>query len=161
MSQNILGTVFASLLNSLWQSAAMALLVWAALRFLPRMGVKINAATRCAAWWAVLAAILILPLAPPRAKMLSRQMPEPSPVVATPLESTIEKATEVPATLPPASSRIAEPLQITAGAGLLTALAIWVAFSLLRLGQILRSYRYLRGIKRRSQAVSPEGRVNF
>src|SRR6478735_8571578 len=67
MSQNILGTVFASLLNSLWQSAAIALLVWTALRFMPRMGVRINAATRCAAWWAVLAALLILPLTPPRA----------------------------------------------------------------------------------------------
>ena len=68
MSQNILGTVFASLLNSLWQSAAIALLVWAALRFLPRIGVKINAATRCAVWWAVLAAVVILPMAPQSGK---------------------------------------------------------------------------------------------
>ena len=45
---NILGTAFAALLNSLWQSAAMALVVWAALRFLPRLNVRINAATRCA-----------------------------------------------------------------------------------------------------------------
>ena len=161
MSQNILGTVFASLLNSLWQSAAIALLVWAALRFLPRMGVKINAATRCAAWWAVLTAIVILPLAPPRAKVISQQMPEPSPVFATPLETTAVTATEVPSTPPPVSSRYASPLQITAGAGLLTALAIWAAFSLLRMAQIVRSYRYLRGIKRRSQAVSVERRVNF
>src|SRR6185295_7966036 len=98
MNQNILGTVFASLLNSLWQSAAMALLVWAALRFLPRMGLKINAATRCAAWWAVLAAILILPLTPQRAKVFSppappvaqdvlvRATPAPQPVVAAPVE---------------------------------------------------------------------------
>src|SRR5947207_8483 len=99
MSQNILGTVFASLLNSLWQSAAIALLVWTALRFLPRMGVKINAATRCAAWWAVLAAILILPLAPPRAKVIS-ELPPPSLVVATPLKTTVDTATEVPAALP-------------------------------------------------------------
>ncbi|HSP70096.1 MAG TPA: M56 family metallopeptidase [Bryobacteraceae bacterium] len=161
MSQNILGTVFASLLNSLWQSAAIALLVWVALRFLPRMGVKINAATRCAAWWAVLAAILILPLAPPRAKVISQPMPEPSPVLATPLETTVVTATEVPPTLPPASSHTAGPLQITAGAGLLTALAIWAAFSLLRLAQMVRSYRYLRGITRRSHAVTAEWRVNF
>src|SRR5580765_7937523 len=118
MSQNILGTVFASLLNSLWQSAAIALLVWTALRFLPRIGVRINAATRCAAWWAVLAAILILPLAPPRAKVISQQMPAPSTVVVTPLETAVETAAEVPATLPQAPSRIAGPLQITAGAGL-------------------------------------------
>ena len=162
MSQNILGTVFASLLNSLWQSAAIALLVWTALRFMPRMGVRINAATRCAAWWAVLAAILILPLTPQRGKVFSSPPPpvtqdvlvlptaEPQPV-APPMETTAS----------PEPSRIAGPLQITGGAGLLTALAIWVAFSLLRLAQIVRSYRYLRGIKRRSQAVSAEWRVNF
>src|SRR5437868_12251353 len=121
MSQNILGTVFASLLNSLWQSAAIALLVWAALRFLPRMGIKINAATRCAAWWAVLAAILILPLTPQRGKMfstpsppvtrdvLARATPAPQPVVAA--------AVEIAAA--PEPSRYASPLQITAGAGLL------------------------------------------
>ena len=79
MSQNILGTVFASLLNSLWQSAAIALLVWAALRFLPRMKIQINAATRCAAWWAVLAAILILPVAPQRG---SRFVAGPSALTA-------------------------------------------------------------------------------
>ena len=163
MSQNILGTVFASLLNSLWQSAAIALLVWAALRFLPRMGVKINAATRCAAWWAVLTAILILPLAPQRETVFSapppsvtqdlvvQAIPAPRPVIATPREITAA----------PEPSRYASPLQITAGAGLLTALAIWAAFSLLRLAQILRSYRYLRGIKQRSHAVSLERRVNF
>ena len=67
---NILGTTFAALLNSLWQSAAIALLVWAALRFLPRMNIRINAATRCAVWWAVLAAVVLLPLAPqPRASL--------------------------------------------------------------------------------------------
>src|SRR5437868_6911924 len=100
MSQNILGTVFASLLNSLWQSAAIALLVWTALRFLPRLGVTINAATRCAAWWAVLAAILILPLTPQRGKtfparpspvtqdVLVQAMPAQQPIVAAPAELT-------------------------------------------------------------------------
>jgi hypothetical protein len=115
MNQNILGTVFASLLNSLWQSAAIALLVWAALRFLPRMGVKINAATRCAAWWAVLAAILILPLAPQRGKMSSspptpvtqdvvvQATPAPQPVVAAPVDITA--APEPSHAYPPDHSR--------------------------------------------------------
>src|ERR1044071_5414590 len=62
-AENILGTAFAALLNSLWQSAAVALLAWAALRFLPRFGIRINAATRCAVWWAVLAAVVLLPMA--------------------------------------------------------------------------------------------------
>ena len=63
---NILGTAFAALLNSLWQSAAMALVVWATLRYLPRLNVRINAATRCAVWWAVLAAVVLFPMAPQR-----------------------------------------------------------------------------------------------
>ena len=67
---NILGMTFAALLNSLWQSAAMALLVWAAVRFLPRIKITMNAATRCAVWWAVLAAVVLLPLAPQSSKVL-------------------------------------------------------------------------------------------
>src|SRR4051794_24863274 len=47
-----------ALLNTLWQGAVLALLMWAAMRLLPR----INAATRCAVWWVVLAIILLLPL---------------------------------------------------------------------------------------------------
>src|SRR5437016_4592420 len=46
------------LLNSVWQAAAIAFLVWAALRWAPR----VNAATRCAVWWAVLVLVLLLPL---------------------------------------------------------------------------------------------------
>ncbi len=74
---NILGTAFAALLNSLWQSALIALLAWAALRFLPRVNIRINAATRCAVWWAVLAAVVVLPLAPQRTNLRS-QAPLPA-----------------------------------------------------------------------------------
>ena len=45
-------------LNTIWQTAAVALLAWAALRWLPR----INAATREAVWWAVLAFVVLLPV---------------------------------------------------------------------------------------------------
>ena len=51
---NVLMEVF---LNTIWQTAAVALLAWAALRWLPR----INAATREAVWWAVLAFVVLLP----------------------------------------------------------------------------------------------------
>ena len=123
MSQNILGTVFSSLLNSLWQSAAIALLVWAALRFLPRVNLKINAATRCAAWWAVLAAILILPMTPKLRKAFSAPPPSSEVSVLAPeLQLVAATAIEAPPTLSPASPRVARPLEITAGAGLLAAL---------------------------------------
>src|SRR5436305_5040538 len=47
-------------LNSLWQAMLLAALVWVVLRFSPRM----NAATRFAIWWAALAVVVILPVAP-------------------------------------------------------------------------------------------------
>ena len=54
------GAAIAAVLNSLWQAVAVAAAAWVAMRFTPRM----NAATRHALWWAVLAAILLLPVAP-------------------------------------------------------------------------------------------------
>jgi beta-lactamase regulating signal transducer with metallopeptidase domain len=160
---NTLGTAFVALLNSLWQSALIALLVWAALRFLPRVNIRINAATRCAVWWAVLAAVVVLPLAPQHTNVRS-QAPLPSyesrsnpvrvPVAPVPVAMA-------PVETPLASSRIAGPLTITAGAGLIVIFAIWSALSLFRMVQIVRSYRYLRGITERSRAVSPERMVNF
>src|ERR1022692_2459595 len=51
--------VLIALLNSLWQAALVAGVVWLALRFL-----RVNAATRYAIWWAVLAVTLALPAAP-------------------------------------------------------------------------------------------------
>src|SRR5689334_19733594 len=64
----MLGTGVAALLNSLWQGAGIALPVWALQRLLTRMNVRINAATRCAMWWAVLAVVVLLPFAPPSAR---------------------------------------------------------------------------------------------
>jgi beta-lactamase regulating signal transducer with metallopeptidase domain len=156
---NILGTAFAALLNTLWQSAGLALLVWAALRFLPRINVRINAATRCAVWWAVLAAVVLLPMAPQPSRHFGAPSPAmteayPVPVPATP---AIVRQIEAPARL----SEAAGTLRFTAGAGLLAIFAIWSAFSLFRIAQIVRSYRYLRGIKQRSRCVSPEQSLNF
>src|SRR6476619_262619 len=133
---NILGTAFAALLNSLWQGAAMALLIWAALRFLPRLNVKINAATSCAVWWAVLAAVVLLPLAPPPAKV--PPAPTPVSIEAASVQTAVlpEPAVSVRIATPAASSRVG-PLEITAGAGLLAIFAIWSALSILRIAQLV------------------------
>ena len=50
--------ILEAVLNTLWQTAAVALLAWAALRWTPR----VNAATREAVWWAVLAFVVLLPM---------------------------------------------------------------------------------------------------
>jgi beta-lactamase regulating signal transducer with metallopeptidase domain len=157
---NILGTTFAALLNSLWQSVAVALLVWAALRFLPRLNVQINAATRCAVWWAVLAAVVFLPMAPQQTKV-SDAPPAPSESASIPVSIAPAPDAVTPVETASPAPRPNKPLEITAGAGLLAIFAIWSAFSLFRIAQIIRSYRYLRGIKQRSRAVSPERMVNF
>ncbi|MGZ3503883.1 MAG: pentapeptide repeat-containing protein [Vulcanimicrobiaceae bacterium] len=49
----------ATLFNSLWEAALLALAVWAVLHFVPNL----NAATRYAAWCVALAAAIVLPLA--------------------------------------------------------------------------------------------------
>jgi beta-lactamase regulating signal transducer with metallopeptidase domain len=162
--EHILGTAFAALLNSLWQSALIALLVWVALRFLPRVNIRINAATRCAVWWAVLVAVVLLPLVAEQTSARGKAVERPiaSSVLAS-IPAPIEPAPAVlsPAATPLASSRSQGPLQITAGAGLLAIFAVWFGLSLFRIAQIIRSYRYLRGIKLRGSAVSPERMVNF
>lgn len=48
-----------AILNTLWLAIAVAGIVWIALRLMPR----INAATRHAVWWAVLALIVLMPVA--------------------------------------------------------------------------------------------------
>src|SRR5689334_6065255 len=98
---NILGTIFAALLNSLWQSAAVALLVWIAFRFLPRLNIHINAATRCAVWWAVLAAVVLLPFAPDHTVAKAREATAPSSAQSTPI---VAQATPIPAVASPVTT---------------------------------------------------------
>ncbi len=63
------GAALAAILNTALVTLAVAAIVWLALRFTPR----VNAATRHAAWWAVLALVAIVPALPqsftPRAAM--------------------------------------------------------------------------------------------
>jgi beta-lactamase regulating signal transducer with metallopeptidase domain len=158
---NILGTAFAALLNSLWQSALIALLVWATLRLLPRINIRINAATRCAVWWAVLVAVVVLPLAPQRIHVRPETSLPAYESASNPVQAAMVPVVAAPVETPLASSHSAGPLTITAGAGLIAIFAIWSALSLFRMMQIVRSYRYLRGITERSRAVSPERMVNF
>src|SRR5689334_6413366 len=75
----------AAVLNTLWQSAALAGAIWLAFR----LARTTNAATRHAIWWAALAVVVLLPLiptrtaAPPPAPLLVRYSPvdlAPAPV---------------------------------------------------------------------------------
>jgi hypothetical protein len=75
---NTLSTVLMALMNSLWQSALLAALVWLALRFARR----VSAATRFAIWWAALGVVAILPAAP-RMIATAREWSEPATLRST------------------------------------------------------------------------------
>jgi bla regulator protein BlaR1 len=146
--------ILAAVLNSLWQAALVAGVVWLALRLLRGTFLKpINAATRYAIWWAVLAVTLALPAAPRVvAWWHARARPalEAGPSVATPRPTAVPVIDEPPAIMTLREERTARwPVWV---------LAAWVALCLYRLFQIGRSYVYLRGVKRRaiaSQAALP------
>jgi beta-lactamase regulating signal transducer with metallopeptidase domain len=139
---NTLLAILGALVNSLWQALAVALLVWLTLRFTPR----INAATRYAIWWATLVVVLILPVAPrliPRLISMTRTHPKTATVTTV----------KTPATAAPAI--IVEPFVVTVAPGRtaiwpIAVLIVWAALLLWRLTQIVRSYVYLRGVKRRA-----------
>jgi hypothetical protein len=61
-----------AVLNTLWLALAVAAVMWFALRLMPR----VNAATRHAVWWALLALVVLMPLA--------TLLPRPVPPVPSP-----------------------------------------------------------------------------
>jgi uncharacterized protein (TIGR03435 family) len=140
--------ILAAVLNSLWQAALVAGVVWLTLRLLRGPFINpLNAATRYAIWWAVLVVTLALPAAPtvmawwhartPQAPGANAKAPAPHPNIAPLVE-------EQPAIVTLREERAARwPAWV---------LAIWAALGLYRLFQIGRSYLYLRGVKRRASA---------
>ena len=143
--------ILAAVLNSLWQAAIVATLVWLSLRFLPRIRIYVNAATRYVIWWAALAVILLLPTAPRILETFHAAAQPISPATATSLSP------------PDLRSPLIQdaPLIVTLGDRRtarwpLLVLALWAAVFLYRMVQIIRSYFYLRGVKRRaSLSVHP------
>lgn len=139
---NTVLAILNAVVNSLWQALAVTALVWLALKF----AAKINAATRHAIWWATLGVVLVLPVAP---RLIQMMRPHPQPAVVAPAKA--------PQATPPVVAT--EPFIVTVAPGRaarwpLAVLAIWATILLWRMFQIVRSYVYLRGVKRRA-AVSP------
>jgi uncharacterized protein (TIGR03435 family) len=137
---NTLSTVLVALMNSLWQSALLAALVWLALRFAPRM----SAATRFAIWWAALGVVAILPAAP-RMIAAAREWSEPA---------TLRSTRPISLSRPQVRIMDAAPLITVEPRRMVTwpwwIAAAWALAFLYRLAQVLRSYLYLRGLKRRA-----------
>jgi uncharacterized protein (TIGR03435 family) len=142
-------SILEAVMNSLWQAAIVAALVWLALRFLPSgiagfKAVDLNAATRYAIWWAALAVVLILPVAPAALRAMRTHPAATAPTTAGPARPSLvlDRPTE-PVLITVTPERTARwPLVIV---------AVWAAILLFRLGQITRSYFYLRGVKQRAE----------
>jgi uncharacterized protein (TIGR03435 family) len=137
--------MMAAVLNTLWQAALLAALVWMALRLAPR----INAATRYAIWWAALGVVLILPAAP--ASIGSVQAAFRSGPVLPLKHVHVGPPSPVQGTVLP-------PVVIVEGRNQppwrLWIANVWGLILLCRLIQIARSYLYLRGVKRRASISS-------
>lgn len=130
--------VFALVLNSLWQSAAVAGLVWLALRFLP----GVNAATRYIVWWVALAVVLLLPLAPVLTRPETTRAVIHSAHAAPP--NTLLPANDSPVMVTVRPRPSAKwPLAIT---------LLWSVAFLYGSSRTVRSYLWLRGVKARAIA---------
>jgi beta-lactamase regulating signal transducer with metallopeptidase domain len=147
--------VFAAVVNSLWQAAAIAFAAWIFTRFMPRM----NAATRHIIWWAALVTILILPLA-------GLMPPTAAPVASEPLQSITEATPATPISLGPVGApAVIEPprarMEVRGGGWPTWIFALWTAILLLQLARVAWSYCHLRGVQRRSRPAPLVMRANF
>ncbi len=150
---NMLFAILLAVLNSLWQAALAAGLVWAMLKALPKFRIAVNAATRYAIWWVVLAVVLVLPLAPGfrnGLRLLWAPHAQPTSAAADAIRAhrvTVPVAVEAPAPVMLTEPKSAQWPWWIFGLG--------AAVFVYRLDQIGRSYFYLRGLKRRA-ASSPQ-----
>jgi beta-lactamase regulating signal transducer with metallopeptidase domain len=151
-----MSVILEAFLNTLWQTGAIALLAWAALRWTPR----INAATRGAVWWAVLAFVVLLPVI-----RGMRELPGDGPALRPSLSAPVSESAvpdRVPAPLAVPLVRH-EPAQVTLPSGSWTTLflAVWFAFFAGQCARLACSYVHLRRLKERGRPPSREQQANF
>ena len=165
-------------LNTLWLALAVAAVMWFALRLMPR----VNAATRHAVWWAVLALVVLMPLAtllprhapevrsPARTEMQVRTRalyssavkpllstgdyaPAAPPLTSAPLHTLSSRAAAAP--------RVRIPIEFHSGNWPSSLLFLWLAVSCVLLGRIVHSYLHLRGLRNRARPAGADLVVRF
>jgi len=167
-----------AVLNTLWLALAVAAVIWLALRLMPR----VNAATRHAIWWAVLALVVLMPLAtlfprpapsvpsPARTERQIRTRSQSSPSAVKPLVAPDADAPAPPLTSTPlhalysraaAAPRVRVPIEFHPGNWPSRLLFLWMAVSCVLLGRIVQSYLHLRGLRNRARPASAELVVRF
>jgi len=165
-----------AVLNTLWQALAVAAVMWFVLRLMPR----VNAATRHAVWWAVLALVVLMPLT----ILLPRRAPVPSPAVRTekqirtralpsaakPLAvngayapAPPRSSAPLPAlnSRPAAAPRVRIPFEFHLGNWPSSLLFLWIAACCVLLSRIVHGYLRLRGVRKRARPASTDLAVRF
>src|SRR5215472_8844625 len=166
-----------AVLNTLWLAVGVTAVIWIALRSMP----GINAATRHAVWWAVLALIVLMPLATllkrpvspaPFPAQTENQVPAPT-LSSSAVKPLLVTGAGAPAPLhtsaPPrplysravAALRVCVPIEFHPGNWPSRLLFLWMAVSCVLLGRIVKSYLHLRGLRNRARPASAELVVRF
>ena len=166
-----------AVINTLWQALAVAAVMWFILRLIPR----VNAATRHAVWWAVLALVVLMPLI----TLLPRRAPQFAPAIRTeqlirtrPLSSSLAKPRAVSgahAPDPPLASaplhalnsrpavapRVRIPLEFHLGNWPLSLLFFWISACCVLLSRIVHGYLRLRGVRNRARTAGADLVMRF
>ena len=157
--RSVMGAAVGGFLYGFPPSLAITAAAWLAARLTPR----INAATRHAIWWMVLAVVVMLP-----AGFTIRDLRATAPsvqAVSTVTAASTPDAAEEAAPAPPASYASENrrptvsgwtPFEIRTGTWGEILGAIWAAVFLAQFIRLLLGYGRLRGLKQRARAASPE-----
>jgi beta-lactamase regulating signal transducer with metallopeptidase domain len=153
-----MSAILGAVLNTLWQSAGVALLAWAALRWTPR----VNAATREAVWWAVLAFVVLLPalrgLPAQRAEV--REMPPAAVSAPVSAPAAFDRYSPAPA-VADARRRDTAQVVLPSGSWPTLLLALWGVFGMAQCARLAWSYLHLRRMKQQGRPASPEQQAHF
>ncbi len=151
-----MNTLWSSLVNAALLSVPLAAAAGVVLRLTSRR--TLNAATRYAIWWSVLAITLAMPLFFPQSGASHRTVPttQTGPVGARLVE--IQNG-ERPAAQPgPPSAKFRLPLEIRTGPWMRWLAAAWMALSTVLLLRLLLSHRAVRRAAGAASDISPEWR---
>lgn len=165
-----------AVLNTLWQALAVAAVMWFVLRLMPR----VNAATRHAVWWAVLALVVLMPIA----LLLPRRAPVSSAAVRTEMQIRTRALPSAARPLavgsanapaPPLSSaalaevnarpvtapRVRIPIEFHLGNWPSSLLFLWIAACCVLLSRIVHGYLRLRSVRNRARPASADMVMRF
>src|SRR5882724_2417 len=169
MSQ-ISGVTLAAILNTAWETIAVTAIVWCALRMTPR----VNAATRHAAWWAVLAIVVLIPFTPRTSRFEATatapsqsNVESPQASAHAPVPRITSQVSSPPLPLQSAAAnadtraRFVLPFEFHPGIWPTVILAVWLLVSVLLLARVVLSYFHLRGVRTRSLPVTAAAVTRF